>query len=49
METRRFDLKKFLMNNVLYVIMLVIIAAIADVAVAQVEQRIVAVVSLRVG
>ena len=29
METRRFDLKKFLMNNVLYVIMLVIIAAIA--------------------
>lgn len=29
METKRFDLRKFLMNNVLYVIMLVIIAAIA--------------------
>ena len=29
METKRFDIRKFLMNNVLYVIMLVIIAAIA--------------------
>jgi len=29
MQTKRFDLRKFLMNNVLYVIMLVIIAVIA--------------------
>lgn len=32
METKRFDLRKFLMNNVLYVIMLVIIAVIAGIS-----------------